>query len=263
MSTVTSQDGTTIAYDRRGSGPALVIVPGVLATRALGSVPALAGLLANDFTVVAYDRRGKGDSGDTRPYAVDREIEDLEALIDAAGGEAFVYGHSSGGALALLAAAKLGGRVARLALYEVPYTADPRGEAAWKEYVSRLAALLADGRNGDAVALFLQLTGLSADQVAGMRQAPFWPAMEAGAPTLAYDHIGILGPTAAIPADLAAAVTVPTLVMSGGASLPFMRATAERLSGILPHARLRIVEGQAHNVSPEVLAPILAGFFRG
>ena len=262
MRIVTSRDGTTIAYDKQGSGPALIIMPGVLATRAVGSMPALAGLLAKDFAVITYDRRGKGDSGDTRPYAVDREIEDLEALIDAAGGEAFVYGHSSGGALALLAAAKLGCRVARLALYEVPFTVDPQGEAAWKDYVSRLAALLADGRNGDAVALFLQFTGLSADQIAGMRQAPFWPAMEAGAPTLAYDHIGILGPTAAIPADLAAAVTVPTLVMSGGASLPFMKATAERLSGIMPHARLRIVEGQGHDVSPDVLAPVLAEFFR-
>ena len=230
MRTVTSRDGTKIAYEKHGSGPALIIVLGVLGGRTSASTPQLVELLAKDFTVYAYDRRGKGDSGDTQPYAVEREIEDLEAVIDAAGGEAYVYGHSSGGALALLAAAELGSKVRKLALYEVPYNEDPQGKAAWKDYISRLTRLLDDGKNGDAVALFLQYTGLSAEQVAGMRQAPFWPAMEAAGHTLAYDHAAILGPEAAIPTDRAAGVTVPALVMSGGASFPFMKATAERLS---------------------------------
>ncbi len=132
MRTVTSRDGTRIAYEQHGSGPALIIVLGVLADRRLASTPHLTELLAKDFSVYTYDRRGKGDSGDTQPYAVDREIEDLEALIDTAGGEAYVYGHSSGAALALLAATRLGSKVGRLALYEAPYNEDPQGQSAWK-----------------------------------------------------------------------------------------------------------------------------------
>ncbi len=262
MQTVTSRDGTKIAYEKHGSGPAVIIVLGALGDRNSASTPQLVELLARDFTVYNYDRRGKGDSGDTQPYAVEREIEDIEALIDAAGGEAYVYGHSSGAALALLAAAKPGSRVKQLALYDVPYNEDSQGKAAWKGYISRLTGLLADSKNGDAVALFLQYTGLSAEQVAGMRRTPFWPAMEAAGHTLAYDHTAILGQEAAIPTDRAAGVTVPTLVMSGGASFPFMRATAERLSKIMPHARLRVLKGQTHDVSPEALAPVLAEFFQ-
>lgn len=263
MRTAISKDGTRIAYETRGSGPALVIVLGALADRHAESLQRLVELLANEFTVSTYDRRGRGESGDTRPYAVEREIEDIEALIDAAGGEAFLYGHSSGGALALLAAAALGDRVRGLAVYDVPYMVDPQGRAAWKEYISRLTGLLAEGKKGDAVALFLRVTGLSDEQIAGMRQAPFWPAMEAAGHTLAYDHAAILGPEAAVPTDAAARVTAPTLVLNGGASFPFMRAPAEQLSAIIPHARLRILEGETHDVRPEAVAPVLAEFFRG
>lgn len=262
MRTVSSRDGTRIAFDKQGSGPAFIIVLGALVDRRLASLPRLVELLAKDFAVYSYDRRGRGDSGDRQPYAVEREIEDLEALIDAAGGEASVYGHSSGGALALQATAGLGGRVRRLALYEVPYNEDPRAKAAWKDYISRLTGLLADGKNGDAVALFLQVTGLSAEQIADMRRAPFWPALEAAGHTLAYDHTALLGSEAAIPTDLAARVRVPTLVMTGGASFPFMKATAETLSTVMPHARLLVLEGQTHDVSPEAVAPALAEFFR-
>ena len=261
MRTVISRDGTRIAYESRGSGPALVIVLGALADRHAESLRRLVDLLAEEFTVYTYDRRGRGESGDTQPYAVQREIEDLEALIDAAGGQASLYGHSSGGALALLAAAALGSRVRRLAVYDVPYIEDRQWRAAWKEYISRLTGLLAAGKKGDAVALFLRTTGLSDEQIAGMRQAPFWPGMEAAGHTLAYDHAAILGPEAAIPTDAAASVTVPTLVLNGGASFPFMRAPAERLSAIIPHARLRILEGETHDVRPEAVAPVLAEFF--
>jgi len=263
MGAVLSGDGTGIAYESRGSGPALVIVLGALADRHAASLQRLVDLLAEEFTVYTYDRRGRGESGDTQPYAVEREIEDIEALIDAAGGRASLYGHSSGGALALLAAAALGSRVRGLAVYDIPYTDDPQGRAAWKEYISRLTGLLADGKKGDAVALFLRITGLSEEEIAGIRQAPFWPAMEAAGHTLAYDHTAILGPEAAIPTDAAAGVTVPSLVLNGGASFPFMRASAERLSTVIPHARLLILEGEAHDVRPEAIAPVLAEFFRG
>ena len=159
MFTVASRDGTRIACEKQGSGPALVIVPGALCDRACASNPARIGLLSHDFTVCTYDRRGKGDSGDTLPYAVEREIEDLWAVIDAAGGKAYVYGHSSGGALALQAAAQPGARIKRLALYEVPYNDDPEAKSAWREYLARLAWLLAEGKKGDAVVLFLRLMG--------------------------------------------------------------------------------------------------------
>lgn len=263
MRTVISGDGTGIAFEPRGSGPALVIVLGALADRSAESLQHLVNLLSEEFTVYTYDRRGRGESGDTQPYAVEREIEDLAALIDAAGGRASLYGHSSGGALALLATAALGARVRGLAVYDIPYTDDPQGRAAWREYISRLTELLADGKKGDAVALFLRITGLSDEQITGMQQAPFWPAMEASGHTLAYDHAAILGPEAAIPTDAAASVTVPTLVLNGGAGFPFMRAPTERLSTIIPHARLRILDGETHDVRPEAVAPVLAEFFRG
>lgn len=173
MVTITSRDGTRIAYEKHGSGPALIIVSGALTIHTFASTPHLVELLAEHFTVYHYDRRGKGESGDTLPYAVEREFEDLATLIDAAGGGAYVYGHSSGGALALQAAAQPGSTIKKLALYEVPYNDDPQAKAAWKEYISKITRLLADGKTGDAVVLFLQLMGIPAGQIAGMRHAPF------------------------------------------------------------------------------------------
>jgi pimeloyl-ACP methyl ester carboxylesterase len=261
MQTLTSRDGTSIAYENHGTGPALIIVSGALNDRNSASAPVLAELLANQFTVYTYNRRGKGDSGDTQPYSVDREIEDLEALISAAGGMAYLYGHSSGAALALHAAAHIGSRVRKLAIYEVPCNDDPQAKAAWKRYISGLTRLLAQGKNGDAVALFLQVTGMPAEEIACMRKTPFWPALEKIAPTLAYDHTAILGREAAVPAEPAARIMVPALVMCGSNSFRFMRTTAETLGRIMPDARLRILEGQTHEVSPEALVPVLAEFF--
>ena len=261
LHTITSKDGTRIAYEKHGNGPALILVPGALCDRNCASTPRLVALLATSFTVYQYDRRGRGDSGDTQPYTVDREIEDIDALIDEAGGESYLYGHSSGGALALEAAARLGNKVTKLALYEVPYNNDPTAQHAWKVYIHHLTGLLAAGRNGDAVALFMQYTGVSAGHTEGIRHAPFWPGMEAMAKTLAYDHTAILGETEAIPVKTAARITVPTLVMSGASSYPFMHQTAETLSKMIPHARLMTLEGQTHDVTPEALAPVLTEFF--
>jgi pimeloyl-ACP methyl ester carboxylesterase len=261
MDTVTSQDGTTIAYDRQGEGPPLILVDGALSVHSSGSMPGLAALLAPHFTVYGYDRRGRGLSGDTLPYAVDREIEDIGALIDRAGGPAFLYGHSSGASLAMLATERLDGRVSGLAMYEPPYNDDPQAQRAWAEYLSGLREALAEGRRGDAVALFMRLVGTPAEQIDGMRRSPWWPNMEAVAPTLAYDHAAILGPAASVPAELAARVTAPTVVMSGGASFPFMRETARALSEAMPRGELRTLDGQTHEVSSDVLAPALAEFF--
>lgn len=261
MDTVTSHDGTTIAYDKLGAGPPLIVVDGALSVHSSGSKSELAKLLAPHFTVYGYDRRGRGASGNTLPYAVDREIEDIEVLIDEGGGPAFLYGHSSGASLAMLAAINLGGKVSKLAMYEAPYNDDPEAQRAWSRYIGDLTEALADGRRGDAVALFMRLVGQPAEQIADLRASPYWPSMEAVAPTMAYDHTAILGQNDSVPTDLAARVLVPTLVIYGGASFPYMYDTARTLSAAMPHGELRTLEGQTHDVNPGVLAPVLTEFF--
>jgi pimeloyl-ACP methyl ester carboxylesterase len=262
MNTVLSRDGTQIAYDKQGAGPALIIVDGALCSRSSGTKPALVELLARHLTVYSYDRRGRGDSGDTPPYAVAREVEDIAALIEAAGGTAGLYGHSSGASLALEAALQLGrGTVDRLAMYEAPYNDDPEARRAWSCYLDELAELLQAGRRGDAVALFMGYVGMPAEQIQGLRQLPMWAGLEALAPTLAYDHAGILGRDGSLPAERAARVGVPALVMYGEASFGFMRGTAQALGTVIAEAELHSFAGQGHDVSPEVLGPVLVEFF--
>lgn len=263
MSKVNSKDGTEIAYETSGTGPAVILVEGALGHRSFGFSSHLAELLAPTFTVYTYDRRGRGDSGNSRPYAVESEIEDIEALIEKAGGAAFVYGISSGACLALEAAMRLGAKIRKLALYEPPYNSDKASRPAWMEYRKKLAALLAANRRGDAVVLFMQFVGTPDDQVEEMRQAPMWPMFEAVAPTLAFDAAA-MGEDRSVPVQRAAAVTVPTLIMDGGANLtvmPFMHATATALAKAIPHAQQRTLEGQTHDVNMDALAPILAEFF--
>ena len=261
MNTLSSHDGTTIAYNEQGEGPALILVDGALTVHSSGSGSELAKLLAPHFTVYGFDRRGRGESADTLPYAVDREIDDIEALIDRAGGWAFLYGHSSGGPLAMRAAIRLGSTVSKIAMYEPPYNNDPGAQESWSQYLGQLREALAEGRRGDAVALFMRFVGTPAEQVDSMRRAPFWPGMEAVAPTLAYDHAAILGEPWSVPTGLAARVSVPALVMAGDASLPFMPDAARVLSRAIPQGQLRTLEGQTHEVNPGVLAPVLVEFF--
>jgi pimeloyl-ACP methyl ester carboxylesterase len=261
MSIVISKDGTPIAFDQTGQGPALILVAGAMTTRA--AWPALAERLAPHFSVFGYDRRGRGESGDTQPYAVEREVEDIAALISEAGGSAFLYGHSSGGALALEAAAQLGEKVQKLAIYEVPYNDAPEAKRAWRAYIQGLTEALAADRRGDAAALFMQYVGMPAEQIDATRQSPAWPQIEAVAPTLAYDHTAILGQEASVPLERAARVLAPTLLMNGGASFPFMYETAQALSQAMPHARLHTLEGQSHAPTEDALAPALQTFFLG
>lgn len=256
MPVLTAPDGTTIAYERSGEGPALILVDGAMCHRAAGPMRPLAALLRERFTVYAYDRRGRGESADTPPYAVGREVEDLRALVAEAGGEAFVYGMSSGGALALAAAAAEPG-ITRLALYEPPFTAEA-GDGT-REYAERLEALLADGRRGDAVALFMARVGIPEQVVAGIRTQPGWAAMETVAPTLAYDA-RLLG-DGRVPRETASAVTVPSLVLAGGAGHAGMRKAAEATADALPAAEFRILDDQPHDAAPEALAPVLTEFF--
>ena len=265
MPYITSQDGTRIAFDRVGQGPVLILVGGMFEQRALTTETAkLAALplLAEHFTVVHYDRRGRGDSTDTLPYAVAREIEDIAALIDELGGAAYLFGISSGAALALLAARGLGHKVPKLALYEPPYNDDPTARQAWQQFRQGLTTTLAAGRYQDAVGLFMQLLGVPVDHLPTMHQYPDWPLWEAVAPTIAYDAAAV-GEEAATPVAEAAHVTVPTLVMNGSESYPFMHLSALKLAHALPDGRHRTLQGQTHEVAPEVLAPRLIDFFTG
>jgi pimeloyl-ACP methyl ester carboxylesterase len=263
MKTVTSKDGTTIAFDQWGEGPTVILVDGALQYRAFdqGMVP-LAELLAQHFLVIHYDRRGRGDSTDTQPYALKREIEDIEALIDESGGSASLYGISSGAALAMEAAIDLGDKVSKLAMYEAPYNDDEAAQQAWRKYVKELRELLEAGRKGDAVGLFMMLVGASPEDVEGIRQTPMWPLWESIGHTLAYDHIAALGEDAAIPTERAARVNMPALVMDGSESFPFMHTTALALANAMPKGQHRTVEGQTHEVSAEALAPLLIEFFK-
>jgi pimeloyl-ACP methyl ester carboxylesterase len=265
MAKVVSKDGTQIDYDKRGIGPALILVDGALGYRALGFGTQLSDLLARQFSVYSYDRRGRGESGNTMLYALEREAEDIGALIDAAGGSAFVYGISSGACLALEAATRLGSKVKKLALYEPPYDSDPAAVQPWKEYRQKLSELLRADRRGDAVTLFMHFVGTPKEMIDGMRQSPGWPAMESVAPTLMYDADDI-GDDRSVPVEKAARVTVPTLLIDGGANLeimPYMSKTADALAAAMPHARRRTLEGQTHAVNAEVLAPVLVEFFGG
>lgn len=262
MSTVTSQDGTKIGFSKAGSGPTVILIHGATMQRAGDTAMAkLAELLAEDFTVYTYDRRGRGESGDTLPFAKEREIEDIEALIEDAGGQAMVFGISSGGALALNAAALLGDKIKKLVLYEVPYNTATDSEQAWRDYAKNLHELLAAGKKGDAMALFFGIVGMPKEQIDSMRQAPFWSSFGAIAPTLAYDYAQ-LGESGRVPIDEIAIITTPTLVMNGTMGDPSISLAADEIAKAMPHAERRSLDGQTHMVDSEVLAPELEEFFK-
>ena len=261
MEGVTSSDGTTIAFDRLGDGPPVVVVGGAMCDRALTRPTAEE--LAKHFTVFNYDRRGRGDSGDTPPYAVEREVEDLGALIAEAGGRASVYAHSSGVGLALHAAAG-GLPIDKLVLHEPPYVPDGEEERRISQaYAEELGTILSEGRRGDAVELFFTTVGMPQEMVEGMRHTPRWAELEAMAPTLAYDS-EIMGDAAtggAVPAALVGRVKTDSLVLVGGASPSWMIDVGRRVADALPNGRHVVLEGQEHVVPPELLAPVLAEFF--
>ena len=263
VASVTSADGTSIAFERLGSGPAVIVVGGATCDRAM--TRPLSEELARNFTVFNYDRRGRGDSGDTAPYAVGHEVEDLGALIAEAGGTAAVYGHSSGAGLALHAAAR-GLPISGLALHEPPYAPDSEEERrSSREYGEQLETILAEDRPGDAVALFMTTVGTPAEVVEGMRNEPWWAGMEEVAPTLAYDSeiMGDVSKGGTVPKDLVGTVTIPTLVLCGGASPDWMIEVGRQIAEDLPNGRFGILDGQEHVVPPEILAPVLAEFFEG
>ena len=258
METVISSDGTTIAFDRLGEGPAVILVCGQSTDRS--SNASLAALLVPDFTVINYDRRGRGDSGDARQYAVEREVEDLDALIAEAGGSASVFGVSSGAALALEAAASEL-VIDRLALWEPPFDEDESRRPP-ADLAERYKKMISEGRRGDIVEYFMaNVVGLPPEFVVRARSGPYWQVQEAMAHTFIYDTL-VLGDHS-LPVDRAAAVSAPTLALAGGESFPFMRETARRLADVMPDARTCILEDQTHAVVPEAIAPVLKEFFAG
>jgi pimeloyl-ACP methyl ester carboxylesterase len=264
MSHVLSRDNTVIAYDRVGEGPSLVIVEGALvAGRTNRTARQLAELLASWFTVYTYDRRGRGDSGDTGPYSVALELDDLDAVIAESGGEAFVFAVSAGAVLALDAAAR-GSAIKGLAVYGAPFIVDDSRPPVPSDYLVRLNELLAAGRRGDAVELFFsEAIGMPAGAIAGMRSQPFWRGLEGTAHTLAYDG-AILGTTTSgqpLPEGRWSTITTPTLVIDGGDAGAFIRAAADALANALEHAKRRTLADQTQDYAAELMAPVLTEFF--
>jgi pimeloyl-ACP methyl ester carboxylesterase len=266
MGKVTSKDGTTIAFEQSGTGPAVILVDAALSDRSASAK--LANLLAEKFTVINYDRRGRGESGDTQPYAVEREVEDIEALIDKVGGSAFVFGSSSSAALALEATTKLPAKIRKQALYEPPFIVDDSRPPMPDDFAEQITELVSAGRRSDAVKFFFSKgMGIPAIFVALMRFMPGWSKMTAMAHTLPYD-IMILGDTQTgkpLLVNRWTSTTAPTLVMTGGKSEAFFHKGAQALADVLPNAEHRILKDQHHGsavMAPKVIASEIAEFFK-
>jgi pimeloyl-ACP methyl ester carboxylesterase len=259
MSQVRSKDGTTIGYERSGGGPPLILVDGALCSRAFGPSKGLAARLASRFTVYAYDRRGRGQSGDasSSSYAADREVEDIAALVEAAGGSAALLGLSSGGALALHAAAA-GVPAVGVVAYEPPYVDE--GGPGGAPHEDRLKDLLASGKRGAAVRYFMKdMVGAPAVVVVMMRLMPWiWRKLEAVAHTLPYDAAVMTG--FRVPRDRFASIGVPALVMNGSKTDARLRDAALATTAAVPGARHQELPGQSHNVSADVLVPPVVDF---
>jgi pimeloyl-ACP methyl ester carboxylesterase len=255
VDSVTSSDGTRIAFERSGTGPALIAVDAAGSYRGFRPFPVPVDLLAGHFTVYVYDRRGRGASTDTPPYAIEREVDDLAALIAEAGGSALVYAFSSGGLLALHAAAR-GLAIPRLALFEPPIepTPAPAGET---DFTVELAELVASGRRREAVEFFHRGIGVP-DEVMDQMTPPVWAALEAVAPTLVYD----CRLSDAMSLQVLRSVTVPTLVLDSQGSSDSITGSAATVADALPNSTHRHLAGAWHGVPGETLAPALTEFFR-
>lgn len=256
---VTSADGTRIAFDRFGTGMPIITAAGAFNTRS--ATDPLARVLSEHCNVINYDRRGRGDSGDTLPYAVEREIEDLAALIDEAGGSAAVFGYSSGANLALKAAAAGGLPISHLVLYEPPFRTAADDPGLPPDFPQQLSELIAADRRGDAVELY-QTKGVRMPPpvVAQIRESPFRPQLEAIAHTLVYDAT-IVGDLS-LPTELIASIATPALVLYGKGTSPFMRAAAAAVADALPAGQLSELPSEGHGIDPEATAPVVAEFVR-
>ena len=253
---VTSKDGTRIALDRLGEGPPLILIAGMFCDRR--ALQPMAELLSSEFCVFNYDRRARGDSEDTKPYAAEREIEDLAALIAGAGGTATVYGHSSGAGVALRAAAA-GLPISKLILHEPPYGPDDEdSKQQARELAEGIQIAISKDRRADAIRLFLEASGMPAEMAEGASRDP---NMLAISPTMPYDlEIMGTGEGGPIPEEVVRSISVPTLVIAGTASPQFFRDTAARIVVLLPAGTYSELEGQNHSPVAEASAPIVSDF---
>ena len=263
---VQSSDGTAIAYELHGDGPGVILIDGAMCFRESGPMRPLCTQLDDDFTVLVYDRRGRGRSTDTAPYSVDRELDDLEALfealLDSTGTSCAapaLLGISSGGALALRAAARFGDRIRGVVAYEPPFMPEPLAAGA-QEYTRALGRALASDDRDEAVALFLGRVGMPEQAIAGMRQSPAWQGMTAIAPTLAYDD-AVLGDSR-VPTELVASITAPVLALAGGASPDMLRFGASEVAESARNGAFDVLAGQGHDADAAVLAAGIREFLR-
>ena len=265
MEEIRSRDGTRIAFDRLGEGPPLILVFGAFSYRKFPKSVELAELLAERFTVIHYDRRGRGDSGDTPPYAVEREFEDIGALIEYAGGSAHLWGWSSGALLALRAAAS-GLDVEKVIAYDPIFFVDEEGGLPPADFAERLDEMVAEDRRSDAVRYFMtEAMGVPRIIVGAMRLLPMWKRLKAVAHTLPYDFAVTGDAVSGRPprAEDWASLTAPTLVMYGAKAPERLRKGAEAIADVLPNAERRALEGQSHNPSMKVMAPAIEEFLTG
>lgn len=259
MKTAISKDGTAIAYDVYGSGPALIYITGASCFRFMKPTLQSAKVFAKEFTVYNYDRRGRGDSGNTLPYAIEREVEDIEAMINAAGGRACLYGHSSGAVLALESAMRLGNKVNKIVMYDPPYVHDETAKAEYGKLSRKVVKLLEEGKNTEAMSGFLKGIGIPRIFIFLIRLSRDWKTMVALAPTLAYD---IALTSSMPPTDRASRVTVPTQIVVGEKSPASIHAVAAQLAKAIPSAKFVQLEGQDHMVDAKALLPLLSSFLR-
>lgn len=266
MRFVTSADGTRIEYEVTGSGTPIILIPGATGTRSHPMWVDLVETLGESHAVYSYNRRGRGESGNTLPYAIEREIEDIEALIDAAGGSAVLYGISSGGVLALDAANALPGKVSHLIVYEAPFIVDDSHSPLPDSYVADLEQAIADGDPSRAGEIFLtQAVGVPEEYLAGIKADPSWKEVEAVAHTISYDG-RIMGTTMSgnpLPGDRWPQVEMPTLILTGGNSEPFFHAGADALAALLPQVTRQVIPGQDHSIPASALAPVIVDYLQG
>jgi len=259
MQKTKSKDGTTLAYDTYGSGTALIYITGASCFRSFRPILQDAKVFAREFTVYNYDRRGRGDSGNTLPYAIEREVEDIEALIDAAGGKAMLYGHSSGAVLALEAALRLRDKVSHAVLYDASYVHNEAEKVTYGQLSQKVQQLLDHGKNKEAMRAFLRGIGMPGIFVWLLPLFPGWKTMVALAPTLAYD---IALTKDLPPVERAAQVAVPTQIVVGEKSPASLHDVANQLTQAIPNAAFVALAGQNHMVSAEALLPVLTGFLK-
>ena len=260
MFTAISKDGTTIAYDKKGQGFPVVLIDGALCSRDMGPMPGLSALLSTQFTVIHYDRRGRNESGDTAPYSVEKEIEDIDALIKTAGGEADVFGISSGAVLAMTAVSR-GLAIRKLAIYEPPFSVDKNAHITPADSETRLKKLIANNDRSGAVKYFMKdMVGIPAIFTYVMRIFPVWSKLKRVAHTLPYDA-AVMGDFS-LPVEMISSIKIPTLVAGGEKSPEGLKSAVRAVAGIIPNQQSEMLKGQTHNVSPKALAPVLTQFFK-